>query len=91
MCNFKDRVLVLKTNLRQQRRLGQRWANSHCWLGSFEKCPCFYFRKMLAIGGSAVDSAIAALICLGVMSPESSGIGGGSFMVVYDRSVGTGQ
>lgn len=34
--------------------------------------------------GSAVDSAIATLICLGVHSAMSCGIGGGFQMVVYD-------
>lgn len=34
--------------------------------------------------GSAVDAAIAALLCLGVHSAMSCGIGGGFQMVVYD-------
>jgi gamma-glutamyltranspeptidase/glutathione hydrolase/leukotriene-C4 hydrolase len=33
--------------------------------------------------GTAVDAAIAVTFCLGVFSPQSSGIGGGLFMMVY--------
>ncbi len=40
--------------------------------------------EMLKAHGSAVDAAIATQMVLNLVEPESSGIGGGAFMLVYD-------
>ena len=42
--------------------------------------------EVLKSGGSAVDAAVAVQMVLGLVEPQSSGIGGGAFMLYYDAA-----
>ena len=42
--------------------------------------------EMLEKGGHAVDAAIAAHAVLGLVEPQSSGLGGGGFMLTYEHA-----
>lgn len=45
--------------------------------------------KILRRGGSAVDAAIATVAVLGLVEPQSSGLGGGAFMMFFDPATGS--
>ncbi len=45
-------------------------------------------RDVLARGGSAADAAVAMQMMLNLVEPQSSGIGGGAFIVHWDAALG---
>lgn len=52
-------------------------ANSHATKAGY---------KVLAAGGSAADAMVAVQTVLGLVEPQSSGLGGGAFLVYYDAT-----
>ncbi len=47
--------------------------------------------EVLRAGGSAADAAVAVQMVLGLVEPQSSGLGGGAFIVHYDAAAKTVQ
>lgn len=45
--------------------------------------------EVLKAGGNAMDAAVAVQMVLGLVEPQSSGIGGGAFMLYHDAARGT--
>jgi gamma-glutamyltranspeptidase/glutathione hydrolase len=45
--------------------------------------------EVLRAGGDAADAAVAVQAALGLVEPQSSGLGGGAFLLYYDAQTGT--
>lgn len=46
-------------------------------------------RKIFDLGGNVVDVAVSVVLCEGITCPQSSGIGGGFFLIFYSKANGT--
>ena len=52
---------------------------------SADKRASLAARKVIEIGGNALDAVIAAQNVLSVVEPQSSGLGGGGFLLYFDK------
>uniref|UniRef100_A0A3B4Z1B8 Glutathione hydrolase n=1 Tax=Stegastes partitus TaxID=144197 RepID=A0A3B4Z1B8_9TELE len=64
--------------------LGERSASIKGVLVSDHQRCTALGQRVLQDGGSSVDAAIAGALCLGVVHPHVSGVGGGGVMLVHD-------
>ncbi len=60
------------------------WATRHFAVAAAHPLATDAGYKILKAGGSAIDAAIAVQMVLGLVEPQSSGIGGGSFLLHHD-------
>jgi gamma-glutamyltranspeptidase/glutathione hydrolase len=65
-------------------RAAERSAVPHAMVAAANPMAVDAGLEVLRAGGSAVDAAVAVQAVLGLVEPQSSGIGGGAFMVWYD-------
>ena len=60
------------------------WATSKFAVAAANPLAAEAGAAMIRIGGSAIDAAIAVQLVLGLVEPQSSGIGGGAFLLHFD-------
>ena len=59
---------------------------SHAMIAAAHPAAAEAGARVLTEGGDAIDAAIAAQMVLGLVEPQSSGIGGGGFLLYYDAA-----
>ena len=64
------------------------WATSQFAVAAANPLATDAGYQVLKAGGSAIDAAIAVQMVLALVEPQSSGLGGSAFMMLYDASTG---
>jgi len=60
------------------------WTSQHFMIAAANPLATQAGYDMLKAGGTAIDAAIATQMVLALVEPQSSGIGGGAFMLYFD-------
>ena len=63
------------------------WTTNHFAVAAAHPLATDAGYQILKAGGSALDAAIAVQMVLGLVEPQSSGIGGGSFLIHHDGHI----
>ena len=66
-------------------RLQQRATGMHGMVAAANPYAVRTAMEMLNMGGDAADAAVAAQMVLNLVEPQSSGIGGGAFLLYYSK------
>jgi gamma-glutamyltranspeptidase/glutathione hydrolase len=66
-----------------------RHPHGESWVAAADPLAVQAGLEILRKGGSAVDAAVAVQATLGLVEPQSSGIGGGAFLMYYDAATGS--
>ena len=75
---------ICRPNVRPAGRRRRRSPRSAGWSPRRIRWRSKRASQILRQGGSAVDAAIAVQLVLGLVEPQSSGLGGGAFMLLHD-------
>ena len=54
----------------------------------YKTCSEYGAKVLKDQNGNAVDAALATALCVGVVNAHSAGIGGGGFMIIYNKTTG---
>ncbi|THD77523.1 MAG: gamma-glutamyltransferase [Phenylobacterium sp.] len=65
-------------------QLGKASTAAHAMVAAANPMAVEAGLRVLKAGGSAMDAAVAVQATLGLVEPQSSGLGGGAFMTYYD-------
>ncbi|XP_038198177.1 glutathione hydrolase 5 proenzyme isoform X3 [Arvicola amphibius] len=81
-------IVVLAVALSHHRASCGPGAFAHAAVAADSKICSDIGRAILQQQGSPTDAAIAALICTGVVNPQSMGLGGGVIFTIYNATTG---
>ena len=82
-----DSPLMAKSLSKEERSQKEAFAKNYM-ISTQGKASTLAAKKMFEMGGNAFDAAAAATFAISVERPQSTGIGGGGFMLVHDPKSG---
>jgi len=77
-------TVLTQPEIASSRQAKPGWATRHDAVAAANPLAADAGYKILKAGGSAVDAAIAVQMVLNLVEPQSSGLGGGAFMLTFD-------